>query len=1113
MENFDLLLQKIDAFIRKYYFNQLLKGFVLTISVIAAYFLIINLIEHYFFLSTTGRKILFYSFLIIGGGITYQWILSPLFHYFKLGKIISHAKAAQIIGSHFPEVADKLMNVLQLKQQLTNQDNSNLLMASIHQKSENLKPIPFLTAIDLKENKKYLKFAIIPLFTILGLLFASPDIIRDSSTRLLFNNTVFEKPSPFQFEIQNTSLKANQYQDFELILKVTGNVLPNEVYVNDKSYAYKMQKRNNNTFVHTFSNVQKTIPFYFSANGFSSNTFQLIVVPKPLISKFEATLLYPAYTNKSNEIINNIGDFSIPIGTKVQWKFFTKNTTQMEIFFADTTFTVQNMESQIFNFEKTFLTNTNYKLKVSGEEESAPDSVLYTIQVIPDQHPSIYLQTFLDSTNSQFIYFSGDIADDYGLSKLLLKFQTKENNTKYNEAYSFINIPIKRGVKQTSYEYYWDVKKLNLPQGAQLNYFLEVWDNDAIHGSKFSRTANFVLEKPTREEQNKLTDKSNEKIKDKLSETIQKAAELKKDLKDIKSRMLEKKNLNWEDKKAIEEALQKQQSLDNDLQDLQKELAQNKSLQNEKSGRSEEIIKKQETLEKMFNEIMSDEMKKMYEQLESLLEQMKDKEALDKMEDLKLSEEQLEKELDRMLSLFKSLEFEQKMQDAIEDLKKLAEEQNKLSQETQNADKNEQEKLAQKQEDINNKFDAVKKNLEDLKQIAQEAQQNPDFSKSDELSQEISEQLNESQKNISQGKNKKAGQSQKNASDKMSEMSQEMSAMLNDMQMEQMEEDLQALRQLLENLLHLSIYQEDLMEQVSAVNINDPKFLTLIQEQKKIKDDSKMVEDSLFALSKRVFQLETFVNKEIAEINKFQKNALENLEARQKISASRDEQLIMTGYNNLALMLSEALEQMQQQMASQMPGSQMCQKNDGKKPGSKPKSGLGDMQKQLNDQINQLQKEMKSGKSPGKGQMSKEMAEMAQKQAAIKDKLKKLMEQEGGKDKDGEKGLGGNLQKLMDQMDKTETEIANKKITNELMLRQQEILTKLLETEESLRNREKDNKRESVSGQQLENKMPPSLSEYLKKRDAEIERYKTVPPSLKPFYKDLVEKYFKQINF
>jgi hypothetical protein len=209
-------------------------------------------------------------------------------------------------------------------------------------------------------------------------------------------------------------------------------------------------------------------------------------------------------------------------------------------------------------------------------------------------------------------------------------------------------------------------------------------------------------------------------------------------------------------------------------------------------------------------------------------------------------------------------------------------------------------------------------------------------------------------------------------------------------------------------------------------------------------------------------------------------------------------------------MLSEVLDQMQQAAASSMSGSQNCQ-NPGKKSGKGDQLGdLGDMQKQLNEQMNKLSEMMKQGKQPGgKGGMAKQFAEMAAKQAAIRDALRKLNENQNS---DGNNSLG-ELEKLMEEMNQTETDLVNKQLTEELLKRQQDISVKLLEAAEAEKQREKDNKRESNTAQQFDREFPPSLEDYLKSRDAEIELYRTVPADLKPYYKGLVEKYFKSISF
>jgi hypothetical protein len=340
-------------------------------------------------------------------------------------------------------------------------------------------------------------------------------------------------------------------------------------------------------------------------------------------------------------------------------------------------------------------------------------------------------------------------------------------------------------------------------------------------------------------------------------------------------------------------------------------------------------------------------------------------------------------------------------------------------------------------------------------------------------------------------------------------MSKKMESAMQSMQQQQDEMDMQATRQILENLIKISFDQEDLINKTKGVNIYNPQYLQIMKDQKDIQDDLQMVEDSIQELSKHVYQIKSFVAEQIADINKNMEQGMRNLEQRQPGPASSNQQYIMTAVNNLALMFNEVLQQLQQQMSQSKPGDQMCQKPGGKKPSP---SSMSQMQKQLNDQIKQLGQQMKDGKTPmdkqGGKQTSQQMAQMAQQQAQIREAIRQMNEE---LNKDGKNSLG-DLDKLQKDMEKTETELLNKQLTAEMMKRQQEILTRLLEAENAERQRETDNKRESNQGKDIVKKLPPEIEEYLKKKEAELELYKTVPPDLKPFYRELVEEYYKSLQ-
>jgi hypothetical protein len=99
-DNYTLLIDKLDGFIRKYYINQLLRGSLYTVGTVLGLFVLFNVLEYYFYFGTAMRTAMLWSFLLLSGGALYFWVAMPLLHYFRLGSVISHEQAASIIGNH-----------------------------------------------------------------------------------------------------------------------------------------------------------------------------------------------------------------------------------------------------------------------------------------------------------------------------------------------------------------------------------------------------------------------------------------------------------------------------------------------------------------------------------------------------------------------------------------------------------------------------------------------------------------------------------------------------------------------------------------------------------------------------------------------------------------------------------------------------------------------------------------------------------------------------------------------------------------------------------------------------------------------------------------------------
>ncbi len=1120
-DNYQLLIERLDQFIRKYYVNQLIRGTLYTVGAVLGTFVLFNLLEYYLYLGTTLRKLLFYGFIGFSGYALFSWILLPIIHYYKLGKVISHELAAKIIGDHFTDVKDKLLNVLQLKQQSYSSSQADLINASINQKSEQLKPVPFVAAINLASNRKYIKYALPPVLLLLLILFAAPSIIREGSKRLINNNKIYEKEAPFKFVVDKTNLKVVQFEDYDLKVKIDGEVLPSEVFVNIDQVQYRLTKEQPNIFSYKFANVQQTTDFQLYAGGFRSEGFQLAVLAKPTVAGFQLYLDYPEYTGRQDESLNNAGDVVVPAGTNIRWDFDAVHTDELKIRFGDAKVfePSKRIGESRFSFHRKVMNDERYKVFIANANLPQGDSIGYTITVIPDMYPSISVESFVDSSNNKVIFFAGDISDDYGFRNLQFSYSVKGSNGK-ESAKNAVKLSVPSG-QQGQYSYTFDLGLLNLGQGDEVNYFFEVVDNDAVHGGKSAKTNSMNFRMPTKEEMQQVASKNNDEIKKELDTAMKESKKIQEELKKLREKLLQQKEPDWQTKKDLEKLLNRQKEVNKQIEDAKKNFEENKKNESETQKQDEKMQEKQDQMEKIFEQMQDEEMKKLMEQIEELMQKMEKDQALEKLEKFEEKNQEQKMEMDRMKELFKKLELEQKQNEAIEKLEELAKKEEQLSKDTENNQKP-QEELKKEQEEIKKEFDKLQEKLRDIEKKSKELEQPKEPATDKEQEKEIEKDIEESKDQLEQKQNSKASKSQKKASSKMKDMANKMKSEQESAEMEEMEEDMKAMRQLLENLVDLSFDQEKLMNNFTKATIATPHFVSLIQQQKKLKDNFQLIQDSLQALSKRVYQIESFVTEKIVEINTNMKQSIEKFEdimspANAAIVSSRPEpaaanqQRVMKNVNDLALMLSESMEDMQKKMGEKMPGNQSCNKPGGKNPkpgkGGKPKDKMSEGQKKLGEDMKKMKDGPKGGQPGMSGQDAKSFAEMAARQAALRKALRELQKEQQQKGKGTKE-----LQDIIDGMDKVEVDLVNKRLTNETLKRVDEIQTKLLESERAEREREYDEKRKAETAKDYERKMPPSLQEYLKKREAEVEFYKTVSPSLKPFYRNLVEEYVKTLK-
>lgn len=1130
MNNFKIIQLKLERFIKRYYVNELIKGAILFFAAGLMYFILTLLIEYFLWLNTGLRTLLFWLFVIVEIALLAKFIVWPLLKLFKLQKGIDYEQASKIIGSHFPEVNDKLLNILQLKSQ---PKESELLLASINQKSVELSPVPFHFAVNFKNNTRYLKYAIIPVMIVL-LSYATGKFnwFSDSYERVVNYKTAYEPPAPFQFFVLNESLQALESKPFTIKVNTVGDVVPENPQIHFNGNVYFLKQLSPGEFEFTMTQPNIGTEFYFSANDVQSKSYSLSVISVPALTGFEMVLNYPNHTNKPSETLKSTGNAIIPEGTKVSWLMKTKATDAINIFSSDT-LNFNREDNNTFTAERRVFKNYDYNISISNNNLKNYESLAFNLKVVRDAYPEINIKHETDSLDGQSLYFYGQVSDDYGLRKLqLVYYPSGEENIKKIE-------PIAIGSSNFSEFVSAFPNQLQIEPGISYELYFEVYDNDAVNNFKSSKSTTFTYRKRTQdEEEDKQLQQQNETIKG-LNQSFEKLQEQDKKLQEITKTQIEKNQLNFNDKKKLEEFLKRQaqqeQMMQNFNEKLQKNLDEFQQDNQEKDPFKESL---KERLKENENKLKQDE--KLLKELEELKDKINKEEFNQKLEELAKQNQNKKRSLQQLLELTKRFYVSKKQEKLAKDLEKLAKEQGSLS------DKPDKENNAEKQEELNKAFEEFRKQMEELIKENEQLKQPMPIEQNKPEEESIKQDQKEAQKNLEQQQEQqekgeqqdaqqsreKAKQQQKKAEKKMKQMAEKM---MQSMQMaggEQMSEDIRVLRQILDNVVMFSFRQEDLMERFRGIETNHNNYGKFVVNQKNLREHFEHVDDSLFALSLRQPMLSEEINKQITDVYFNIDKSLDAFSENQLYQGIAAQQYAVTATNNLANFLSDVLDNMESQINASgsgqgqdqgepLPDIIMSQEElnkmmeEGLKESEKGKPDQGENGEEGKEGESKKDSEGKEGEQRegqqngqgegddinGNEELNGKLFEIYQQQQ----KLRKALENKIGKD-----GNSGKISELIEQMEDVELDLINKGFTNQTLQKMMALRYELLKLENATFQQGEDDKRESQTNRNIFNNS--ATNQILTAREyfntTEILNRQALP--LREFYKKRVQDYFKR---
>jgi hypothetical protein len=1106
-EQYQLLLAKIDRFIRRYYMNRLVKGSLLFGAGFLILFLSFVLLESVGYFSSGVRAVLLGIFLVFNVFVLGRYVLIPFLGMLRIGRRVGPREAARILGQHFrKELGDRIINTLELKSYLDNNPaNAALILAGIDQKASQASVVPFNQAVNMRGNLRFLPYLIVPLLFTLGFLLLQPALLMEPAQRIIRYETHFERPAPFAFEMESPG-RGFRNEDLEVVLRARGSVLPAEAFILYNGGRFAMKTPGKGVFTHTLRNLQQTMQLQVEAGGFRFGPFLVEAIQKPAFSHFRVDVRYPAYTRIPAESYDNLGDFTVAEGSLVRWEFNTRGSG--EVLFVDEGVEVplEAVREGVFVKEVRATQSFHYKVYAWNQEAGRGDSLSYFVQVRKDQYPRIQAEAYQDSVLLAHLFHRGLVQDDYGFDRLEFRHRIldgREGGREDGRAFDTMPLEIDPHLNNQPFYHHFDLRSAGVGPGQTLEYFFEVHDNDRINGPKGARTQVYSFYVPSHEEILADSRARDERIREELGSGMGEVRQARDEIESLRRQMLESDRMTWEQQERIRDLLQKQQEAEEQLNRLSEQKKESEVRAEQFSETDERLREKQEELQRIFDEVLPEEMKELFDKIREELEMLDRNQMYDMLQRMEFEFRDLETRMDRALELFRQLEMERMLQQSMEQLDMLREDQEALSDESR--EEADSESLAGEQQELNERFEKLQDMLEQFREKNEELARPQPLEDTGEQEERIREMMEQALDQLEQGNPQQAQPRQKQAGQRMQELSEMLQGMQQGLFMEQMAEDSRTLREIMQNLLKSSFAQEELMLEVRTINVNDPRYVELVQQQRKIQEDLAMVEDSLIALSKRQAQIAAVVTREIGQIRMNMDQGLQHLAQRQRAQGVSRQQFVMTHINNLALLLNESLQEMMMQMAmASGMGEGMPQQ------GQESFEDLRQMQENLNQMLQDLQ-EGNMERPGGEGQPMSEseaMARMAAEQEAIRNRLKELAQEMLNQ------GLGDRdeLMQLERDMERSELDMVRKQITRSTMLRQERILTRLLEHEKAEMEREMEERRVGNTANFYDISNPEGVFEYNRIRNRELEILRSLPAGLKPFYRTLVENYFLNVQ-
>ena len=1124
--NFKTITSSLNK-IRAYILFSVLKLFLWRLyAFLIALFLSVIMIENVFYLTASMRRyILFLSNIILVVSIL-SYLIYGLMAMQNMIKRYRLNTIALIIGRLVYKKEDMLLNAYQLENAKEFSGSSELQQSFIYNAKTQLNKFDYTF---LLSNNLINRWKIITL-NMLAILLVSISISWTHSVssmyRLAHTNTEFSPPIPFKI------ISASQYigilggEDAKVEFSIFGKDI-DSIYVefkplafqeNEDSLIIKTAYNQDGLFHSELNNIYQNYDYraYAPSTKFwqpwkeiSSLEHSIYVTDRPSISDLTITINSPKYTalpprtQKANQ-----SEIEALLGSTIELKLRSnKKLDQAKLILNDKDYMMSINNNR-----------GNYSFKMEGDGKffinlkdqrgiTNRNPIPFHLKTVTDFHPRMTIlkpAPIIELGGDQLISILMDIEDDFGFSKLQLAYEIhRPSYINAEPKISMFNIDIPSLDKnQQQIINNWEIKDIGLMPEDEIHFHFELYDNDQILGPKKELSSTFIAKIPSLNDLFLSYENQEEEIMSSAKEELSSVIKLKEKINEARLDLLKADKPDWEQQQKTKESLQ---ALENQIDNFQK-LNEKLNLLNKQGEKhdlfSSEMMEKFRDLQKLVEEILPSEMFQDLDWMKKALDELEIEEMISALENMSNNLNHIEQELDRFLDIFQRIKAEQKVDEIKKRLEQLVANQDNIDQQIRSINKRTDpsifKRLSQEQKINEKEFDKIlnemNKSVNDIKKFSRKTAQGIENLSESEDAKSSKKYLRETINNLDRQQPYQAMDASYSGIQSMQSMQSSMNDIFSDFQKETTREMAKKFRGILRDILSISKSQELLKTDTEDIPKNSPRQSSLANQQQILQDQLIQTMKKTMGLSKETFLVTSEMGQKLGQANAQMGASKTKLAERNSKGSLNNQRQAMVTLNESAKSIIKTINKMQ---------------DDGSA------SGYEEFLRQMENMSNQQKSVNDQGMQLALGQMSSTMKEsiikrMLGKQRDIQNSLKQAMRK---LDESGNQGLG-DLDGIAKEIDEVINELSQNRYDRNTMDRQQQILSRMLNSQKSMAQRGIKDKRKSKAATQIANNSPSGLPADLGQRQSVLMEAmdQALSAGYSREYQSMIRRYFNSLK-